>query len=67
MARVEMSAAAIRAACSALDKGPHPDRHFLMAGPLAVNPGNIQRLSPNLAFLTVTTDDGGVEIEVGVV
>lgn len=60
---VEMSAVEIHAVCSLLDKGPHPDRHFLMAGPLLVNPRNLQRLSSNLAFLTVT-DGAGVETEV---
>jgi hypothetical protein len=48
--------------CSKLERGPHPELHLLLSGPLAIDPSHIQRLSPNLAFLTASTAEGS-EIE----
>lgn len=45
------------AACG-LGRGPHRSLRFVLAGPLTLDPAKIQRLSNNLAFLTVTDAAG---------
>lgn len=46
--------AELNIACSSLARGPHSTRHFLLAGPLFLDPAHIQRLSANLAFVCAT-------------
>ena len=48
----------VEMACVGLERGPHPTQSFLLSGPLHLDPAQIQRLSANLAFLTVTDASG---------
>ena len=52
------AAADVCAACCGLDRGPHPARRFRLAGPLALDPTRVQRLTANLAFLVAVCADG---------